>query len=526
MAGWFTCTRCNRYHNIGHREASNNMWYCEDCLFAHTGHRRVCAACRQFTEPGSVSIEDQRWYCEHCWARSRQAPPPPHGWPAPGPLGMPPPHAKGWGKGWPALHDQGGWDGHRDRAYSRSRSPPDRRGGKGGRNKQQNRDGNRAEKGGKGDGKKRPKDGKNKKQQEKKTDNNIDVWHMESKSALVEELKHRQPPVGLEDLIPHMSEICRDQVGSKLIQIKFEECSDDTVRQGAIDALLSSAKDLAVDPFGNYVMQKICEHSKQDQVWSVAEQLLGTVLNLSTNMYGCRVVQKLLEGLKPDNQSLFVEELHSHIIDCVKDQHGNHVVQQIIKTLPVEKISFVVDAFEGQVKKMACHSYGCRVLQRLMERCGAAQMGCLLEEAVRHCSELASDEFGNYVVQHILEQSGSAQDKEAVQAVVRQEVKSMARHKYASNVVEKAFAKGNAEDRSALVKTLISESGPTCSDPNSLLMVLSCDKFGNFVVQRALELSEADVKQMLCDKLSEGIEILKKSETPFAKRVLAAAGLK
>lgn len=50
---------------------------------------------------------------------------------------------------------------------------------------------------------------------------------------------------------------------------------------------------LAMDIFGNYVVQKMFEHGSQAQKKSLAAQMKGNFFTLSVNPYGCRVVQKV-----------------------------------------------------------------------------------------------------------------------------------------------------------------------------------------------------------------------------------------
>ena len=50
---------------------------------------------------------------------------------------------------------------------------------------------------------------------------------------------------------------------------------------------------LTQDVFGNYVIQKLLEHTTPAQKAMIGNTLEGHVLPLSLQMYGCRVVQKV-----------------------------------------------------------------------------------------------------------------------------------------------------------------------------------------------------------------------------------------
>ena len=60
-------------------------------------------------------------------------------------------------------------------------------------------------------------------------------------------------------------------------------------------AVEGKALKLMRDVFGNYVVQKLLEHSTWQGKPKLAEKLKGQVLSLSMQMYGCRVVQTALQ---------------------------------------------------------------------------------------------------------------------------------------------------------------------------------------------------------------------------------------
>jgi len=339
----------------------------------------------------------------------------------------------------------------------------------------------------------------------------------QSNNPVIEQLKSRDRHVELSDLADKISEIAQDQYGSRLIQQKLEVASEEE-KQLAFKSVLQKMPQLTTDVFGNYVIQKFFEYGSPEQRRILAEQLVGQVLKLSLQMYGCRVVQKALDSVPIEQQVLLIGELKGHVIKCIEDQHGNHVVQKCIERLPTDRINFIVESFEGpSASRMAKHCYGCRVIQRLIEYCSSSQISPLLEEVLRCCTELATDQYGNYVVQHVMEHSTRPGDRAHIMLIVRKTILSLSCHKYASNVVEKALACGDYEERGLIIQAIIGETG----EQHPPLHTMMRDRFGNYIVQRTIALAQGPLRDELLWKLHEQMPVLKKSNT-YGKHIISA----
>mmetsp|Transcript_29593 Transcript_29593/g.68872 ORF Transcript_29593/g.68872 Transcript_29593/m.68872 type:complete len:771 (+) Transcript_29593:128-2440(+) len=337
-----------------------------------------------------------------------------------------------------------------------------------------------------------------------------------SSSPIIEQLKQRDRPVELSELLPHIGEIAQDQWGSRLIQQKLGVANAEE-KQRAFQAIISKMPQLMIDVFGNYVIQKFFEFGDHQQRKILAEHLVGQVLPLSMQMYGCRVVQKAIESVQTEQQVLLVGELKGKVLECVEDQHGNHVIQKCIERLPTDKIYFIVEAFDGQVMRMAKHCYGCRVIQRLIEYCTDVQLSRLLDEVVMNVQELGTDQYGNYVVQHVLEHSQRPHDRPHLLQIVADNILALSCHKYASNVVEKALHCGTMDERTGIIGAMIADSGTGQPHLNAMMK----DKFGNYIVQRSLNLAQGPQRDMLLRKVETQMPALKKSNT-YGKHIIAA----
>lgn len=319
----------------------------------------------------------------------------------------------------------------------------------------------------------------------------------------------------LSELENHIVEFATDQHGSRFIQQKLESASEEE-RKAILDEALYDAQRLMTDVFGNYVVQKLLEHGGEVAVAAIAQELEGRMLSLSLHMYGCRVVQKALEVLEKEQRSRLVRELDGHVLKCIRDQNGNHVIQKCVELVEADSAQFIVNAVQGQAVALAGHSYGCRVVQRILEHGAPHQKAPIMIEIMSAIPELIKDQYGNYVIQHVVEH-GSEDEREVVMNLVRGQIFELSQHKFASNVVERCLQFGTLEERRVLIDILIgSDIGLNGGSP---LQTLVRDQFGNYVVQRVLDVALSPQRDQVVNLLKAQVQTIKKYS--YGKHIIA-----
>ncbi|KAJ7155945.1 armadillo-type protein [Mycena crocata] len=320
----------------------------------------------------------------------------------------------------------------------------------------------------------------------------------------------------LRDLTGYIVEFSGDQHGSRFIQTELTTATSEE-RQSVFDEIVpDNTLQLIQDVFGNYVIQKLFEHGTQAQKTVLAGTMEGHVVYLSSNLYGCRVVQKAIESILPDQQASFVRELEPHILRCVKDSNGNHVIQKVIERVSSERLGFV-SSFIGHVYELASHPFGCRVLQRCLQHLPDVQTRPLLDELLHnYTTNLMQDQFGNYVIQFILEH-GRPEDRALVISQLRGRLLYMARHKFASNVCEKALTFADSDARRLLIDEIMAPSPKP--DGTTPIVTMMKDQYGNYVLQRALGVAEGDQKDALINTVRPQLISMRRTSTAYSKHL-------
>ncbi|KVI01824.1 Armadillo-like helical [Cynara cardunculus var. scolymus] len=242
----------------------------------------------------------------------------------------------------------------------------------------------------------------------------------------------------------------KDQNGCRYLQSAFDEGNPQHV-QMVFNEIIGDVVELMINPFGNYLMQKLLEVCNEEQKMHILMEVTREpreLVQISLNTHGTRVVQKLIETLKTRQQIMMViSALEPGFLALIKDLNGNHVIQRCLQCLTNEDNKFCVD--------IATHQHGCCVLQRCINHSTGKHQESLVLEISSNGLLLAQDAFGNYVVQSILE----LQIPSAVSMLISQfegNYVHLATQKFSSHVVEKCLSVLDDRARSTIIRELLS----------------------------------------------------------------------
>ncbi|CAH8338732.1 unnamed protein product [Eruca vesicaria subsp. sativa] len=109
--------------------------------------------------------------------------------------------------------------------------------------------------------------------------------------------------------------------------------------------MIPHAAELMINPFGNYLMQKIldvCNEEHKTMIILVVTQEPGLLVWISLNAYSTRLVHKLVETIKTMKQIFLVKPALRHgFLNLVRDVNGNHVIQRCLHCLSTQDNKFI-----------------------------------------------------------------------------------------------------------------------------------------------------------------------------------------
>ncbi|KAK7275762.1 hypothetical protein RIF29_16884 [Crotalaria pallida] len=311
--------------------------------------------------------------------------------------------------------------------------------------------------------------------------------------------------------------LAKDQNGCRFLQRIIDEGPPE-VMSVVFNGVIVNVVELMMDPFGNYLVQKLLDVCQEDQRLHIVIILTkepGQLVRTSMNSHGqvqllrlTRVVQKLIETLKTRKQvSLLRSAIQPGFLELVKDLNGNHVIQRCLQVFSCPDNEFIFDAATKFCVDIATHQHGCCVLQRCIDQSMGKYQDKLITEISKHALFLAQDPYGNYVITYIIEMKIPSFSAKLVSQFKGNYVK-LSMQKFSSHVVESCL-KHVGECRAKIVRELLSA--------RQFVQLLQ-DPYANYVVQSALAVTKGSLHASLVEAVRPH-KVLRTS--PYCKRIFS-----
>ncbi|CAA6665047.1 unnamed protein product [Spirodela intermedia] len=298
----------------------------------------------------------------------------------------------------------------------------------------------------------------------------------------------------LSDIQGFVNLVARDQQGCRFLQHKFDEGTRQE-REIIFCEIIDHIAELMVNPFGNYLVQKVLDVCTEDQRLEIILVLTKNptdLVRISLNMHGTRAVQRLIETLKNKKQiALVISALQPGFLSLIRDPNGNHVIQRCLQYFSSEDSKFIFEAAARHCVDIATHRHGCCVLQRCIAHSTGQHQAKLLAEVSRNGLMLAQDAYGNYAVQYVLDMRDPAAVN-GLKSSFEGSYVELSTQKFSSNVVEKS---------------------PLRPFFDHLLQ----DPYANYVIQSALLTSKGQARNSLVEAIRAHEGVLRTS--PYCKRI-------
>eukprot|EP00250_Pteridium_aquilinum_P020515 c24843_g1_i1 orf=631-3471(-) len=320
----------------------------------------------------------------------------------------------------------------------------------------------------------------------------------------------------LEEVEGHIYSVAKDQHGCRFLQRQFDEGGPEEVEK-IFSEIIDHILELMIDPFGNYLVQKLLEVCSEDQRLKILNTTTvnGELINVSLNMHGTRAVQKLIETLTSSQQVLMVTaSLRPGVVTLIKDLNGNHVVQRCLQHLSSDDSQFIFEVVTSHCVEIATHRHGCCVLQRCIDFSIGMTQKLLIAEIAANALLLSQDPFGNYVVQYVLDLGMPWVSSKVIEQLAGH-FAHLSMQKFSSNVVEKCLKYADEEHKTHLIQELMADTH---------LLELLQDPYANYVIQSALMVSKGTLHANLVEAICPHTPFLRSS--PYGKRILSRRNLK
>ncbi len=172
--------------------------------------------------------------------------------------------------------------------------------------------------------------------------------------------------------------------------------------------------------------------------------------------------------------------LYIDVHKVVRDNKYALQVQDLLDYQTPASISRIIHgSIQGNVLRLSLDSFGCRVIQKLMD-VGTSEdcMRLVHPEISTEILNCTLDVNGNHVVQKMIDRLPSSECQFIVDAIIG-DLARICVHGFGCRVVQRIIARCKSPQTDQLLEAVCADAG--------LISLLCSDKFGNYVVQHALE---------------------------------------
>lgn len=323
-----------------------------------------------------------------------------------------------------------------------------------------------------------------------------------------------------------------DQYGCRYLQKKLE--ADHTIKDLVFSKIFNNLIELIVDPFGNYLIQKLVDVLSSYQKDLMLEKAHAYLFFIAVNQYGTRSLQKIIDrvdttyqmdlivkGLQLKDSSNESEE--NVVVRLIKDLNGNHVIQKCIFKFPPEKFQFIIDSIclTNNIVRISTHKHGCCVLQKLLNSASFEQIVKISKVLLVYLDRLINDQFGNYIIQFLFE-LGFLKNTNELDFLVHEfynkiysKMVQLSCLKFSSNVIEKFIKALKLKHSFAYLNDIVKLI-------NAHFEMLIKDKFGNYVIQTMIDqfygVPELNVEvTVLVNAVKNYLPVIKTA--PYARKI-------
>jgi len=292
-------------------------------------------------------------------------------------------------------------------------------------------------------------------------------------------------PFALATILGQAAAMARHQKGSRVLQNALGEqpSGEYAVIDLIFAELLEHCPHLFIDPYGNYVCQKLIKRCRPVQLLAIVDSVQADLVDLSMDPHGTRAVQCLIQTLGTDlshlkNVLTVTGALCKNPSGLIRSAHGNHVIQACLASFTCEANQFIYDDVLSNFVSTANNRHGCCVLQRCLRSGSFEQVTSLLQAVCINALPLVRDAYGNYVVQFVLKQGDPVLYEEVFKQLACH-IELLSMQKFSSNVIEKGL---RWEPAFFNTTTIIIAELAAITNIKPLLH----SPYGNYVLQKAL----------------------------------------
>jgi pumilio RNA-binding family len=288
----------------------------------------------------------------------------------------------------------------------------------------------------------------------------------------------------VDECLGQISVLARDQHGCRFLQRKFDDEGEDAVNK-CYDEIIAEVVDLMMDPFGNYLVQKLLECCNDEQrtgILKAVSKIRGAEDSEPEEDDAAADAAEAAGEKKTDGDG----DGDGDGDDAADEPAGSPEKPTAAEKKPTPKPAAKKTSsgsYDGEgdgvpeLVSVALNTHGTRAVQKLVETLRTPEHIRLATDALKPgVVTRIKDLNGNHVIQRCLQRL-EAEDNQFVYDAAKACSVEIATHRHGCCVLQRCVDHAADSQRRALVNEIAAQA-----------LVLSQDPFGNYVVQYILDL--------------------------------------
>ena len=308
--------------------------------------------------------------------------------------------------------------------------------------------------------------------------------------------------MNLNYILNNIEKLTENQSGCRLLQNKLQQNPSSANSIYNLIKMKLSLKRLSIDSFGNYLIQKLLELISDDLVIEFFNNVVcPSFMEIALNPHGSRVIQKLISRIYMNQviMNIFNQLLQSSMLEIFLNQCSTYIIITYITYIKYPNNQIIYSFIIQNIYYIATHKHSCCTLQKCLEEGNNIQRQEILMSLAYISNQLFSDQFGNYAIQYAL----SLKNEMANKIITNQYLNNFRQNisdKISSNVYEKVLEFCDFQTKQNIIKSLCN-----FETVKSLLY----DSYGNYVLQKTILAANEPYRSMYLNFIAPLIDGLK-----------------
>ena len=274
-------------------------------------------------------------------------------------------------------------------------------------------------------------------------------------------------------IINNFLSLAKEQFSCRFLQQKIN--SEPYIVKYIFPLILNHINELIIHPYGNYLIQHIFFYLSENDIIKFIEVTKNDIVNISKDFFGTRVIQKLLDFIHNQNTMLMLLNSYNDYSIIANDIFASHIILKLLSLNQMYITSFIYEKINKDLVNISINRHGCCIIKKILEYKSSFN-DTIINNIINNAMQLITDQYGHYIILYII-QSNMRVYKQKLILMILPHFIQLSLQIYSSSVLEKCFEFCEEDIKEMLY--------PVLGNTNTLKLLI-CDKYGNYVIQKAI----------------------------------------